>query len=156
MWASVGIHPHEADTHPHVDTAKLVALLAGTPQELARHRCIVIRENNATFNHWQLTDGHDKVMVKVNGPLSTNHGEIAVDWALAGHGIVLRSEWDVAAYLRQGQLCRVLAPWAGEAADIVTKGRHDPCVGIRGAPVVEAMMALVLADHKLLHRAQNG
>src|SRR5690606_10315980 len=34
---------------------------------------------------------------------------------------------------------------AGEAADIVTKGRHDPCVGIRGAPVVEAMMALVLA-----------
>jgi chorismate synthase len=45
---------------------------------------------------------------------------------------------------------------AGEAADIVTKGRHDPCVGIRGAPVVEAMMALVLADHKLLHRAQCG
>ena len=36
------------------------------------------------------------------------------------------------------------------------KGRHDPCVGIRGAPVVEAMMALVLADHKLLHRAQCG
>ncbi len=35
-------------------------------------------------------------------------------------------------------------------------GRHDPCVGIRGAPVVEAMMALVLADHKLLHRAQCG
>ena len=36
------------------------------------------------------------------------------------------------------------------------KGRHDPCVGIRGAPVVEAMVALVLADHKLLHRAQCG
>jgi len=36
------------------------------------------------------------------------------------------------------------------------KGRHDPCVGIRGAPVVEAMMALVLADHKLLHRGQCG
>ncbi|MET0179245.1 MAG: chorismate synthase [Novosphingobium sp.] len=44
----------------------------------------------------------------------------------------------------------------GKAADIVTKGRHDPCVGIRGTPVVEAMMALVLADHKLLHRAQCG
>jgi chorismate synthase len=37
-----------------------------------------------------------------------------------------------------------------------TKGRHDPCVGIRGVPVVEAMMALVLADHKLLHRGQCG
>ncbi|MEL7198292.1 MAG: chorismate synthase [Pseudomonadota bacterium] len=42
----------------------------------------------------------------------------------------------------------------GEATEVRTKGRHDPCVGIRGAPVVEAMMALVLADHKLLHRAQ--
>lgn len=42
----------------------------------------------------------------------------------------------------------------GEAAEIRTKGRHDPCVGIRGVPVVEAMMALVLADQKLLHRAQ--
>ena len=44
----------------------------------------------------------------------------------------------------------------GEATEIVTKGRHDPCVGIRGAPVVAAMMALVLADQKLLHRAQCG
>ena len=44
----------------------------------------------------------------------------------------------------------------GEASQIITKGRHDPCVGIRGVPVVEAMMALVLADQKLLHRAQCG
>ncbi|NTZ43161.1 chorismate synthase [Altererythrobacter sp. SALINAS58] len=44
----------------------------------------------------------------------------------------------------------------GAATQIRTKGRHDPCVGIRGVPVVAAMMALVLADHKLLHRAQCG
>lgn len=44
----------------------------------------------------------------------------------------------------------------GNETEIMTKGRHDPCVGIRGAPVVEAMMALVLADQKLLHRAQCG
>lgn len=44
----------------------------------------------------------------------------------------------------------------GAATEIRTKGRHDPCVGIRGAPVVEAMVALVLADQKLLHRAQCG
>ncbi len=43
-----------------------------------------------------------------------------------------------------------------EATELATKGRHDPCVGIRGTPVVAAMMALVLADHKLLHRAQCG
>ena len=44
----------------------------------------------------------------------------------------------------------------GNETEIVTKGRHDPCVGIRAVPVVEAMMALVLADQKLLHRAQCG
>ena len=44
----------------------------------------------------------------------------------------------------------------GGETEIRTMGRHDPCVGIRGAPVVEAMMALVLADQKLLHRAQCG
>jgi chorismate synthase len=44
----------------------------------------------------------------------------------------------------------------GDATEIMTKGRHDPCVGIRGAPVVEAMMALVLADQALLQRAQCG
>lgn len=89
-----------------------------TPQELAQHRCIVIRESTATFNHWPLSNGQDKLMVKVRGPLSTNHGEVAVDWALAGHGIVLRSEWDVAAYLRSGRLSRILAPWVGDMADI--------------------------------------
>ncbi|GIX16612.1 MAG: hypothetical protein KatS3mg119_0798 [Rhodothalassiaceae bacterium] len=45
---------------------------------------------------------------------------------------------------------------AGEPAEIVTRGRHDPCVGIRAVPVVEAMLALVLADHLLLDRAQCG
>ena len=45
---------------------------------------------------------------------------------------------------------------AGTATEIVTKGRHDPCVGIRAAPVAEAMMALVLADARLMHRAQTA
>ncbi len=44
----------------------------------------------------------------------------------------------------------------GEGTDIATRGRHDPCVGIRGVPVVEAMVALVLTDQALLHRAQCG
>ncbi|MEC8230940.1 MAG: chorismate synthase, partial [Pseudomonadota bacterium] len=42
-----------------------------------------------------------------------------------------------------------------EEIDIVTKGRHDPCVGIRAVPIAEAMLALVLMDHLLRHRAQN-
>jgi chorismate synthase len=43
----------------------------------------------------------------------------------------------------------------GQEREIVTKGRHDPCVGIRAVPVGEAMMALVLADHLLRHRGQG-
>ena len=44
----------------------------------------------------------------------------------------------------------------GNETEISTKGRHDPCVGIRAVPVGEAMMAIVLADHYLRHRAQIG
>lgn len=97
-----------------------------SPQSLTRHRCIVIRENALIYNHWHLRDGERHELVKVGGPLSANHGEIAVDWALAGHGVVLRSEWDVAAYLRSGELSRVLAPWVGEEADIhaIYPNRH--------------------------------
>jgi len=45
---------------------------------------------------------------------------------------------------------------SGEPAEIITKGRHDPCVGIRAVPVGEAMMACVILDHLLLHRGQVG
>ena len=45
---------------------------------------------------------------------------------------------------------------AGENVMVSTKGRHDPCVALRAGPIVEAMVALVLADHKLVHRAQCG
>jgi chorismate synthase len=45
---------------------------------------------------------------------------------------------------------------SGEEVELITKGRHDPCVGIRAVPVGEAMMACVLADHFMLHRAQQG
>ena len=44
----------------------------------------------------------------------------------------------------------------GQEVEVVTKGRHDPCVGIRAVPIAEAMMAAVLADHMMLHRAQCG
>jgi chorismate synthase len=45
---------------------------------------------------------------------------------------------------------------SGEATEIATKGRHDPCVGIRAVPVGEAMVACVIADHYLRHRGQVG
>ena len=51
---------------------------------------------------------------------------------------------------------RMTVDRGGREADIVTKGRHDPCVGIRAVPVAEAMVACVLADHYLRHRGQVG
>ncbi|WP_018411349.1 LysR family transcriptional regulator [Methyloversatilis thermotolerans] len=92
--------------------------LPDTPADLRHHRCIVIRENTDAFNTWGLSDGARDVRVKVRGPLAVNHGEIAVDWALAGHGILLRSEWDIAPLLRDGRLLHVLPGWSGTAADI--------------------------------------
>ncbi len=103
------------------------------PRDLQQHSCIVIREDNAAFNNWQLADGKQQTLVKVRGPLATNHGEIAVDWAIAGHGIVLRSEWDVSGYLRSGRLVRVLEPWVGGAADIhaIYPQRHHLSATVR-------------------------
>ena len=45
---------------------------------------------------------------------------------------------------------------AGQSAEVVTKGRHDPCVGIRATPIAEAMLALVVMEHALRQRAQNA
>ncbi|MGA8515392.1 MAG: chorismate synthase, partial [Burkholderiaceae bacterium] len=44
----------------------------------------------------------------------------------------------------------------GHSAEVITKGRHDPCVGIRATPIAEAMLALVVMEHALAHRAQCG
>lgn len=104
-----------------------------SPRDLARHPCIVIRENTA-FHTWQLSDGRRIESVKVRGALACNHGEVAVDWALAGHGLILRSEWDVAPYLRTGELVRVLPEWSSTpSADIhaIYPQRHHLSATVR-------------------------
>lgn len=89
-----------------------------SPDELRQHDCIVIREGDGAFGTWTLCSGKQCCKVKVSGKLSSNHGEVAADWALAGHGILLRSQWDIAADLRDGRLLRVLPEWSGSPADI--------------------------------------
>ena len=69
-----------------------------------------------------------------------------------GHRRALRGEADQLRSSRRAR--RSTAP--AQETEIVTKGRHDPCVGIRAVPVGEAMVACVLADHLLRHRAQVG
>lgn len=92
--------------------------LPETPRELARHRCIFIRESDETFGSWHLRQGGKLETVKVRGPLSCNDGETALAWALDGHGVLMRSEWELAPLLREGRLRPVLADWALPPADI--------------------------------------
>jgi DNA-binding transcriptional LysR family regulator len=89
-----------------------------TPADLARHDTIAIRQGDEAYGVWRLRSGKRTETVKVHGPLSSNDGEIAVQWALAGHGIVLRAEWDVARYLKSGRLREVLPNWQTPPADI--------------------------------------
>ena len=81
----------------------------------------------------RLRAGKRTETVKVHGRLSTNDGEIAVNWALAGHGIVLRAEWDVERYLRSGRLRPVLEAWQAPPADIhaVYPARHQTTLRVR-------------------------
>ncbi|AMP05169.1 LysR family transcriptional regulator [Collimonas pratensis] len=89
-----------------------------TPRDLQTHACIVLRENEAAYGSWHLSRGKRQETVKVRGALSSNDGETVLAWALAGHGILMRSEWDVAPYLRSGRLRQVLEDWALPPSDI--------------------------------------
>nr|WP_052170636.1 LysR substrate-binding domain-containing protein [Massilia sp. JS1662] len=89
-----------------------------TPRELQTHQCIVLRESEAAFGTWHLTKGSRQETVKVRGTHSTNDGETGVLWALAGFGILMRSEWDVHADIAAGRLVRILPDWDLPSADI--------------------------------------
>ncbi|WP_093556079.1 LysR family transcriptional regulator [Pseudoduganella namucuonensis] len=91
---------------------------AGTPRELGdllRHQCIVIRERDQDPGRWRLTGPRGPEAVKVGGPLSTNNGELVHQWAIDGHGVILRSIWDVGPSLADGRLVRVLPDYSQEA-----------------------------------------
>lgn len=88
------------------------------PHDLTQHQCIVLRQNDAAYGNWRLSRAGRTETIKVHGKLSTNDGEVALNWALDGRGILMRAEWDVAKYLRSGRLVRVLADYDTPSADI--------------------------------------
>ncbi|EDH9827069.1 LysR family transcriptional regulator [Salmonella enterica subsp. enterica serovar Limete] len=82
---------------------------------LVQHDCLMIQEKNSAFGNWILTDGKQQTHCRLNGFHSSNSGSVVLIWALKGHGITLRSEWDVAQYIERGELVRVLPQWYQEA-----------------------------------------
>lgn len=93
----------------------------GTPQKLAdlqSHNCIFIRQNESPYGVWSFTNGGHTDNIKVHGALGCNDGEVALNWALDGHGILLRAEWDIARYVRSGRLRLVLEDQTPTRADV--------------------------------------
>jgi DNA-binding transcriptional LysR family regulator len=88
------------------------------PADLARHNCILLRQDQEAYGAWRFRSGRRTETVKVHGSLSTNDPEAALHWALDGHGIVVRSQWDVERYVREKRLRRILADCPLPGADI--------------------------------------
>ena len=92
--------------------------LPATLADLASHRCILHRQNDDAYGIWRFTrEGKDEV-VKVHGAMSSNDGDIVLGWALDGHGILIRSEWDLARYVESGRLKIVLPDYTLPSADL--------------------------------------
>ena len=113
-------------------------------------------EIGAGFNAAELTgeENADEIRMSNEGPvfLSNNAGGV-LGGITSGQDIVVR--------FAVKPTSSILTPRRtidrfGNETEISTKGRHDPCVGIRAVPIGEAMMAIVLADHYMRHRGQNG
>jgi DNA-binding transcriptional LysR family regulator len=107
------------------------------PNDLTRHNCIGIRQGEEAYGVWRLASGRGKTAateaVKIRGNLTTNDGEIAVNWALDGHGILMRAEWDIERHLRNGRLIHLLPQYHTPDADIhaVYPQRHQLAARVR-------------------------
>jgi LysR family transcriptional activator of dmlA len=107
------------------------------PVDLARHNCIGIRQGEEAHRVWRLSrvpgKGTLTEAVKTHGNLTTNDGEIAVHWALEGHGILMRAEWDIGLHLESGRLVQVLPKLYTPDADLhaVYPQRHQSVARVR-------------------------
>jgi DNA-binding transcriptional LysR family regulator len=90
------------------------------PNDLYHHTCAVIRENQDDATLWSFSaPGHAPMAVRVAPAMSSNDGAVIKQWVLAGLGVMVRSEWDVAEELKAGSLVELLPEWSLPAVDIV-------------------------------------
>jgi len=88
-----------------------------TLADLGRHECLVARDREQSFGVWRLEGPDGSESIKVHGRFASNTGDVVLNWALNGHGIVLLSGWDVAPDIAAGRMVRVL-PHYSEPADV--------------------------------------
>lgn len=89
-----------------------------SPEQLAEHRCICIRENDEDVTLWHLRNEQERKTLRIQPALLSNDGSVARRWAEEGLGLVLRSQWDVSRAIAEGNLVRVLADWQFDSAPI--------------------------------------
>lgn len=103
-------------TQEYLDSAPPI----GSPDDLVHHRCIALRENAEDVTLWSFQRSMDETAtVRIAPTMSSNDGAVAREWALAGLGVVIRSEWDVAGELATSRLRRLLPDWELPSADVV-------------------------------------
>jgi len=97
--------------------------------DLAAHNCIVLRQFGSDYAIWRFRKNGQEHAHKVTGTLSSNDGEVALNWALEGHGLILRSRWDVQEHLQAGRLRALLTDYEAPQADVFAvyqQRRHTP------------------------------
>lgn len=93
----------------------------GAPEKLSdlqSHNCIFIRQNESPYGVWNFNSGGRTENIKVRGALGCNDGEVALNWALEGYGLLLRAEWDIARYVRSGRLRLLMENHTPTRADV--------------------------------------
>ncbi len=110
-------------------------------KDLERHQCIIHRQNEDAYGVWRFTRNGRADTVKVHGALSSNDGDIVLNWALDGHGILIRSEWDLAKYLESGRLRVVLPDFILPSADLFVYYPSKRNLSARTRAFIDFLMA---------------
>jgi len=92
------------------------------PEDLVHHECIDLRQGSEAHGIWRFVhkraSANQVDAIKIKGRFASNDGAVTTGWALAGLGVIMRSQWDVERYLKSGQLVQVLADWSTPSAPI--------------------------------------
>ena len=103
------------------------------PNDLTQHNCLILRQDDTAYGLWRFSKGRQSQTVKVRGTMSSNDGEVVLNWALDGHGILMRAEWDAARFMRNGRLEAVLEDFDLPPADIyaIYPHKHNLAAKVR-------------------------
>src|SRR3954462_14018281 len=113
------------------------------PRELAQHACLSVRENEEDVTLWRYKNSHTSSRrseaLRISPALTSNNGEVVREWAVAGLGVGLRSEWDVAPSVKRGELRRLFIEYEFEGADILALVPTRRGVSARVSHFVESL-----------------